>query len=309
MKLKILAVWLLLCVIWSSTWIFIKLGLRDLPPFGFAGVRFLIASSALALINLARGAHWPTARRDWALIALTGFLMFGVNYGALFWGEQRISSGLCAVLQATIPAFGLLFAHFYVPGERLTPMKIGGVALGLVGVAVIFSDEMHLGLNALAGSASVVCGAAAAAYGSVLIKARGGHLDPAVLSASQMIFGWVPLLLVGGATEGAPWRFHWTGQAVFALFYLALMGSSLAFCMMYWLTKRAEITRVMLISLVTPVAAVVIGAIVLNEKLAPRALLGGACVLAGLFLVIYRRSASAMEPIVPAAETMEGAEG
>ncbi len=310
MKLKIFAVWLLLCAIWSSTWIFIKLGLHDLPPFGFAGVRFVIASAVLVVVNLARGARWPRAGVDWALIALTGFLVFGVNYGSLFWGEQRITSGLSAVLQATIPAFGLVFAHIYVPGERLTPMKVGGVLLGLVGVTIIFSDQLHVaGTAALWGSASVVFGAVAAAYSSVLVKARGGHLDPAVLAAGQMVFGWVPLLLVGGWLEGAPWHFHWTRQAVFALFYLALMGSSLAFCLMYWLTRRTEITRVMLISLVTPVAAIIIGAMVLGETLAPRAALGGLCVLMGLGLVIYRGAPKPVDPDLMAAGELENAEG
>ena len=303
MNLRIFSVWLLLCAIWSSTWIFIKLGLHDLPPLGFAGVRFVIASGVLALVNLARGARWPRAGRDWGLIALTGFLTFGVNYGSLFWGEQRISSGLCAVLQATIPAFGLVFAHFYVPGERLTPMKTGGIALGLAGVAVIFSNQLQLaGATALWGSAAVVLGSVAAAYAGVLVKARGGNLDPSVLAAGQMIFGWVPLLLVGSWREGPPWRFHWTGQAVFALFYLALMGSSLAFCLYYWLARRTEITRIMLISLVTPVAAVVIGALVLGEKLDGRSALGGVGVLLGLGLVIFRRA-------TPPAGLPENAEG
>lgn len=308
LKLRILGVWLLLCVIWSSTWIFIKLGLHDLPPFGFAASRFVIASGVLVLVNTVRRAPWPRAGRDWVFMAWTGFLTFGVNYGALFWGEQRITSGLSAVLQATIPAFGLVFAHIYVPGERLTPMKTGGVALGLIGVTIIFSNELQLaGTAALWGSAAVVLGAAATSYASVLVKARGKHLDPAVLSAGQMIFGWVPLLLVGLWQEGAPWHFHWTRQAVFALFYLALMGSSLAFCLLYWLVRRTEITRIMLISLVTPVAAVIIGAAVLDETLAPRAALGGLCVLIGLGLVIYRRAATGRD--LPVGEVLENVEG
>lgn len=213
LNLRIFSVWLLLCAIWSSTWIFIKLGLSDLPPLGFAAARFVIASGVLVLVNIARGARWPRDPRDWALIALTGFLTFGVNYGSLFWGEQRITSGLCAVLQATIPAFGLVFAHLYVPEERLTPLKISGVTLGLAGVAVIFFNQLQLaGTAALWGSAAVVFGALAASYASVLVKARGKHLDPSVLAAGQMIFGWVPLLLAGCWLEGAPWRFHWRGR-------------------------------------------------------------------------------------------------
>ena len=295
----------MLCAIWSSTWLFIKVGLNDhLPPMWFAGLRFVVASGALMLVNRWRRAPLPRNADDWGLIAWTGFLVFTVNYGLLFWGEGRISSGLCAVLQATIPAFGLIFAHLYIPGERLTGPKIGGVALGLLGVGIIFSDQLHLaGTSALWGSAAIVVGAASASYSSVLVKAKGKHLDPAVLSAGQMICGWVPLCLLGACFEGAPWKFHWTGQAVFSLFYLALLGSSLAFCLMYWLVQRVEVTKIMLISLVTPVAAVIIGALVLNEKLSPHAMLGGLCVLLGLGLVIYRRA-----PVVPT-QALESAEG
>ena len=310
LNLRYLGVWLLLCTIWSSTWLFIKVGLNDqLPPLWFAGLRFVVASGVLGLWNLWRRTPLPRAASDWSLIACTGFLVFAVNYGLLFWGEARISSGLCAVLQATIPAFGLLFAHLYLPGERLTAPKIGGVALGLLGVGIIFSDELHLaGTSALWGSAAIVVGAASAAYSNVLIKAKGKHLDPAMLSAGQMVFGWVPLLVLGACFEGAPWKFHWTGHAIFSLFYLALLGSSLAFCLMYWLTQRVEITKIMLISLVTPVAAVVIGAFALGEKLSSHAMLGGVCVLLGLGLVIYRRTPAVGTLPAPAAEALENVE-
>ncbi len=243
------------------------------------------------------------------MIALTGFLTFTVNYGLLFWGEQRIASGLAAVVQATIPVFGLVFAHVYLPSERLTVPRVIGVLLGLAGVAVIFSDQFHVaGPLALWGSAAVVAGAASTAYASVLIKARGAHLDPAVLSAGQMLCGWVPLIALGFVFEGNPLRFHWTHQAVFCVFYLALLGSALAFCMMYWLVRRVKITSIMLISLVTPVAAVVIGAWWLQERLTAHALAGGLCVLAGLGLVIFRRTPQPAEEL-PAGEVLENAEG
>ena len=309
MNLLALLVWLALCVIWSSTWIFIKLGLQDLPPVFFVGLRFVIASAVLVLINVARRTPWPRAARDWRLIALTGFLTFTVNYGLLFWGEKQIASGLAAVLQATIPASGLVFAHLYLPGERLSAPKVLGVLLGLVGVGIIFSDEFHLaGPLALWGSAAVVVGAASTSYASVLVKARGSHLDPAMLAAGQMTCGWVPLVALGGLLEGNPLRFHWTGQAVFSLFYLALLGSALAFCMMYWLVRRVQITKIMLISLVTPVAAVLIGAWWLHERLTSHAFAGGVCVLLGLVLVIYRRAPRPVEDL-PAAGVLENVEG
>ena len=155
----------------------------------------------------------------------------------------------------------------------------------------------------------MVVGGTSTSYASVLVKARGRHLDPAMLSAGQMTFGWVPLLILGACFEGAPWRVHWSGSAVFSLFYLALLGSSLAFCLMYWLVQRVEITKIMLISLVTPVAAVVIGAFALGEKLSSHAMLGGLCVLLGLGLVIYRRASPTNAAAAPAAEVLENVEG
>src|ERR1041385_9344173 len=136
--MKARLVWLVLCGIWGSTWLFIKLGLADLPPFTFAGIRFVIACTILVLLIRIRGIQLPKARADWILLAITGILAFGLNYGLLFWGEQYISSGLAALLQATIPAFGLVFAHFHLPGERLSWSRIGGGLLGGCGVGGVF---------------------------------------------------------------------------------------------------------------------------------------------------------------------------
>ena len=127
MKARI--VWLILCGIWGSTWLFIKIGLADLPPITFAGIRFVIASLILTSLVLARRAPLPRTRRDWTLIAISGVLQFALNYGLVFWGEQRIPSGLAAVLQSTFPAFGLVIAHLYLPAERITGKKVIGVLL------------------------------------------------------------------------------------------------------------------------------------------------------------------------------------
>src|SRR5947207_1955429 len=170
MKARI--VWLILCGIWGSTWLFIKLGLADLPPLTFAGIRFLLASMILTAIVLARGVRWPRGREEWILIAIVGILQFTLNYGLVFWGEQHIPSGLAAVLQSTFPAFGLVIAHFYLPGERMTLLKVMGVLMGIVGIAIIFSDQLNVaGHMALFGSVALVLSAFFGSYGNVLVKA------------------------------------------------------------------------------------------------------------------------------------------
>jgi drug/metabolite transporter (DMT)-like permease len=285
-SMKARLVWLILCVIWGSTWLFIKLGLENLPPITFAGIRFVIASAILFLLIRARGIALPDNRRDWGLLAFTGVLSFTLNYGLVFWGEQHISSGLAAVLQSTLPAFGLVIAHFHLPGERMTWSKIFGVVLGFLGVAVVFSNQLAIaGGKALAGSVALVLSALFAAYSNVLVKAHGRKLDPAVLSGGQMFFGLIPLLLIGIPLEGNPFRFHWTPLAFVALLYLAVVGSVIAFMLYYWLVHKVDVTKTMLISLVTPVVAVVLGMVVLGEDLSWRTIAGGLMIMVGVRFV------------------------
>ena len=288
MKARI--VWLILCGIWGSTWLFIKLGLADLPPLTFAGIRFVLASIILSLLIFARGIRWPRTRQEWILIAVSGTLQFSLNYGLVFWGEQHISSGLAAVLQSTFPVFGFLIAHLYLPYERMTTEKLAGVLLGVCGVVVIFSDQLSMaGRLALFGSVALVASAFFGSYSNVLVKAYGQKIDPQVLAAGQMICGFPPLLILGIATEGNPLRFHWTPMAIASLAYLVIVGSVIAFWLYYWLVRHMDVTNTMLIALVTPVVAVVIGMIVLHEKLNWRLFAGGACIISGIGLIILRK--------------------
>ena len=289
--MKARLVWLVLCGIWGSTWLFIKLGLTALPPFTFAGIRFVIACTILFTWIRIRRLQLPKTRGDWTLLAVTGVLSFGLNYGLVFWGEQYISSGLAALLQATLPAFGLVFAHFHLPGERLSWAKIAGVILGVCGVAVVFSNQLAIsGRQALAGCVALILSAMFAAYANVLVKARGTNMDPAILAAGQMLFGVLLLLSVGLLLEGNPFQFRWTAVAVMSIFYLALVGSVIAFLLYYWLVLNIDVTKSMLIALVTPVVAVILGMIVLDEEIGRRTLIGGAMIMTGISFIVVRRA-------------------
>jgi drug/metabolite transporter (DMT)-like permease len=296
--MKARLVWLILCGIWGSTWLFIKLGLEDLPPLTFAGIRFVIACTILFSLIWIRRIPLPEDRNDWPLLAFTGFLSFTLNYGLIFWGEQHISSGLAALLQATIPAFGLVIAHFYLPTERMTVEKIVGVALGIVGVGIVFSHQLAVeGGKALAGSVAIVLSSALVAYSNVLVKARGKNLEPAILAAVQMLFGLVPLLLIGIPLEGSPLRFRWTWMAIVSLFYLAIVGSVIAFLLYYWLVRNMDVTNSMMIALVTPVVAVILGMIVLREELSWRTFIGGAMIIGGIGLIVFQKTRSSRREI------------
>ena len=286
-----LLIWLCLCGIWGSTWLAIKLGLRDLPPLTFAGIRFALAGMILGAIIALRGERLPWAARDWRLLAYTGFLTITINYSLVFWGEQYISSGLAALLSATVPLFGLPLAHRYVAAEPMTWRKVAGVLLGMVGIAIIFSGEFGIGgPRALWASVGIIVAALAAAHAGVLVKARGTHIEPVVLAGVQMAGGCIPLLVGGIALEGNPIGFHWTPLAFASLAYLTVLGSVVAFLMYYWLIRHTEVTGVLMIPLVTPFVAVLIGVLFVQEPIGWHTILGGGAIIGGVALAVVRKT-------------------
>jgi drug/metabolite transporter (DMT)-like permease len=282
----VILVWWATCLIWSTVWLFIRVGVRDIPPLSFAGLRLIIAVAVLLVILRLRGLRLPSTAREWRLIAGTGLLLLGLNYALVFWGAQHVSSGLLAVLQAATPAFGLLFARLVPRGESLTAAKVGGMVLGLAGVCLISWDQMRaVGAPALAGSLAVTAAAACVALAYVLVKAHGAALDPLVLCTGQMLVAIVPLVTAGLVLDGNPMQFHWTQRALISLVYLALAGSVAAFWLNYWLLARVEASAILAMSLVEPALAVLLGALVLGERLTRNAALGGVAVLVSVWLM------------------------
>src|SRR5947209_1985922 len=295
-KVAAIVAFVALCLIWSSTWLAIKFGLRDLPPISFVAIRFVIAVVVLLAISIGRVRLIPSGRGDFKLLAWTGVLMFCLNYALLFWAELYVSSGLSAVLQGTIPIFGMVFAHFIIPSEALRGARIAGALVALAGVAVICSRLLDFGgVLAFWGGVAIVLGAAGAALSNVYLKAHAIRLAPAMIAAWQMIFGLVPLIVAGLWLEGSPLRFHWTPRAIFCLFYLAIPGSALAFLLLYWLMPRMSVTNLQTISFITPPGAVLLGWLLGGESFNLWSLTGGALVLIGIWLIFRKAKPEELE--------------
>ncbi len=283
-------IWLILAVVWGTTWIFIKVGLGDLPPITFAAARFLLAVAILFPIIRIQKIPLPRTASEWKLMGLTGVLQFSLNYSLVFWSEQYISSGLAAVLQASITVFGLGLAWIFLPHEKITKLKVCAVVVGIIGVAVIFVDQLRIeSVMAFAGSVAIVVGAYAAAQASILVKAKAGAIHPASLVFSQMLCGLPLLLIYALIAEGNPLSHNWSWTAIVCVLYLTIAGTIAAFWLYYWLLARIESTKAMMISLVTPLIAVVIGNIFLGETLPAQTLVGGLLILASIALIVFRR--------------------
>jgi drug/metabolite transporter (DMT)-like permease len=146
------------------------------------------------------------------------------------------------------------------------------------------------------GALGIVAGGAGAAFSNVLLKRRALQLAPAMIAAWQMIFGTVPLLVVGLVVDGNPLHFRWTGMAIFCLLYLAVIGSALTFLLLYWLLPRIPVNNLQTISLITPPGAVAIGWLVGGETFSLWQLVGGALVLLGVWMIFRRSQPPEMKP-------------
>lgn len=269
------------CLIWGSTWLVIKVGLADFPPFRFAGLRMGLACLLLTPFAL-RGARMPT-RAERRAIAVSGFLQIFVSYALIFAAEKSIDSGMAAVLFASFPIWVSLFAHALLPGEPLRAATAAAAIVGMAGVAVLelpaVESAFHGGgvpLAALLPPASAI----ASAFANVWMKKRLSAVAPRVNLWGQTLIGSLLLLALSLAVEsGRPTR--WDGRAVASLAYLSIFGTVIAFLALFRLIPLVPMTAIGAIPLIDTLVAVTLGAILLRETVGPRLWIGGAMILAG----------------------------
>lgn len=282
MNPRVALVWVAVCLLWSSTFAFIRLGLQDVPPFTFAWLRLALAVAVLAPIAIV-GGHWRSLTgRDVAAVCVTGVLLLGVNYGLVFWGAQFVPSGLVAILLSGTPVLALAFG-WVLGSEGVNARKVLALMLGILGVAVIFGAEARAsGPSALLGGVAVFGASVCVAVAYVWLKTHGHHLPPTAVTALQSLAGLIPLMGLGIVTEGTPAFARWPATAWVALLYLALVASVLAFWLNYWLLQRMDASAMLMMGVAEVPIAVALGAVVFGERLPAGTLLGGTCVLVGV---------------------------
>lgn len=299
-----IALFALLCTIWGSTWIVIKEGYGGLGPFNVAGVRFLIAALIFAALVPLLHVRWPRGRKEWLLVLWVGSVLFALDYGLIYWGELSIDSGLTAVLFATLPLTTALFAHLYVPGERLTVRTLGGTLLAFAGVIALFADNLRIdpakALPMLAILASAVCAAAA----GVATKRHGRDLHPAALNAPAMLVGAL-LLFAASLATGDGLALPRDMQTWSAVLYLAIAGSVVTFFIYFTLLKSWSTTTMSFIAVFTPLIALALGFFVRGELMTPWAGLGAALILGGVGLAVTKGALRARAPRVRISDERE----
>jgi drug/metabolite transporter (DMT)-like permease len=279
---KIISVYILLCVIWGSTWLAIRLGLDSLTPFMSAGFRFVLASGIIMLFMKFRKVTVQLDKRSLLLYILLTFFSYAVPFALVYWGEQYVPSGLAAVLFAVYPFFIALFSYFAIPQEEIGLFKFSGMVIGFAGIVVIFSDQFGGNMSGyVAGMIAIVVSATMQAGVAVSIKKYGYHLNPLSMNFIPMLIAGILLLATGLLTENIS-SLRFDSNAVLSVTYLALFGSVITFTSYYWLLKHISIILLSLIAFITPVIALILGWIISDELLMSHQIIGSGMVLAGL---------------------------
>jgi len=277
-----LALYCLLILIWSSTWVAIKIGLEDCPPLLGAGIRFAVAGGVLLAFA---GAGRRPLGTDWRLVAILAVAPFALAYGLVYWGEQHIPSGLAAVLFGVLPLYTAFLSAIFLSGEPLRPGLIAGILIAMAGLALAFAESADSGDPelAVAGAAALAVAPLGASIGNISIKLRAAELDAVVLNGWAMLAGG--LLLLAASAIGESWgEAAWTAESVGSIAYLALIGSAVAFVVLTVLLRHISAQAMSFLAMMLPFGALVFGATLYSEEITVRALGGAALVAVGLLI-------------------------
>jgi drug/metabolite transporter (DMT)-like permease len=285
---KTLLAFAIIYLVWGSTFLAIRIGVREVPPLLLAGMRFFAAGIVLYAWMRATGTASPT-RREWASATLLAVLIFLVDYGLVFWAEQRVPSGITAVMLATIPVFTALAEIIILRTQRLT-FRLGiALVIGLAGVAVLVSRSVSFGDAPIesSGALALVVGAISWSLATVLSRKLTLPQSKVMSSGAQMLVGGI-LLILAAATFGEFQGFHArevSASAWLALLYLIVAGSIVGFTAYVWLIHHESPTKVGTYAYVNPVIAVVLGYFLGGEALGARTVLGTFLVLVSVVVI------------------------
>lgn len=276
---------LLLALLWGGSFLSIRIALNEIGPLTSVAHRTLWAAAILWFIILARGLPVPNAPRTWFAFGVMGLLNNAIPFTLMAWGQLHISSGLTSIFNAATAIFGVLAAALFFADEKLTRRKLCGVLIGFCGIAVAVGPRalLEFDIRSLA-QLAVIAGTVSYALASVWARKTLGAQPPMVAAAGMLTGGAIIMIPAGLVVEG-PMRFDLQPATLGAIAYYALCATAFAYLLYYRVLAMAGSGNLMLVTLVIPPIAIVLGALFLDETLPPQALAGFALVALGLLVI------------------------
>jgi drug/metabolite transporter (DMT)-like permease len=284
LKSKIIAGFATIYLVWGSTFLAIRLGVREMPPLLFSSARFLLAGALLCVLGLVFRERFPSSAREWRYVALFSILMVTISNGSTALALTHIPSNETALLTAG-SALWIAWLGSYGPrGHRLSVPSIIGLGLGLLGVALLVWPQAARPTGHVAWQAIVLFGSASFAVGTVIYRNAALPIGPMAFNASMMLMGgaWTGML---GLAKGELGEWRWSPGGLLAIVYLAVFGSALAYTAYAWLLRHTSADRVGTFAYVNPTIATVLGWAVLDERLTGAQIAGMLIVLVAVALV------------------------
>jgi drug/metabolite transporter (DMT)-like permease len=285
---KTLTAFAIIYFVWGSTFLAIRVGVREVPPLILAAMRFSVAGLVLYLWMMARGERSPSWR-EWKSASLLGLVIFVFDYGLLFWSEKRVPSGIAAVMLATIPAFMALSEIIFLRTQRLTFRLVLALLIGIGGVAVLMAHTLNLGgapIDKL-GAAALIFASISWSIASVMTRKLTLPNSKVMSAGAQMLSGGI-LLTLAAAAFGEFRNFHpatVSREVWLSLLYLIVAGSIVGFTAYVWLIHHESPTKVGTYAYVNPIVAVLVGYFLGGEALSARTVVGTLCVLVSVVVI------------------------
>ncbi|HET9344398.1 MAG TPA: DMT family transporter [Candidatus Limnocylindrales bacterium] len=276
----------LLGFMWGSSYLFIKIGVEDgLTPFTLIMLRLLIGFALLAVVVAAARESLPPFGRIYGHLFVMGAINIAIPFSLITWAEQTVDSSVAAILNAAVPLFVMIIAAIFLHDERLTSNRIVGLVVGFVGVAILVGfDPADLASGDLAGEIALIGSTISYAIGAVYSRRNIHGLRPMIPALFQVFFGLVITTVLAFVFE-SPFATTFTQESLFAVIWLGLLGSGLAYLLFFRILGRWGATRTSMVAYLLPIYGIVLGALVLNEPIDGRLIAGTALIIGGVALV------------------------
>ncbi|MEW5827428.1 MAG: DMT family transporter [Chloroflexota bacterium] len=283
MKAKHWIIFLLLGAIWSSSFMWIKIAVREVGPITLVAFRALFGLLFCAVVVFVQRVAWSRPFRDWFPLLLVGVTNVAIPFFLISWGEQTIDSAVASILDATVPLFTILIAHFLLHDDKITVPKLLGLIIGFAGIVVLMSKDIGASPGSLLGQAAVVVASMFYAGSAVYIR-KTTETVPGIMRSAGPLVSATAVMWLGTFIFESPVRIPQLGITWAALLWLGILGSGLAFVMAYYLIHEIGPTRTTMVTYLFPLGGVILGVIFLHEQLTWQLITGAVLIIASLVI-------------------------
>lgn len=292
MKTKHWIAFIALGIIWSSSFLWIKIGVQEASPMVLVAFRMLFGVlTALAVVFYQKEA-WPRDLKTWGIYAILGPTSLAIPIFLISWGEQSIDSAVASILNATVPLFTLIIAHFFLHDDKMTPQKVTGLLVGFAGIVILLSKDLLASAhNSVIGQAAVILASLFYAASAVYARKVTQHVPNAIRGAFPLLTATIFMWIIGPVTE-TPFTIPVLPITWIAALWLGVLGSGIAMILNYYLLHEIGPTRTTLVTYIFPPGGVILGVIFLNEELSWQLFAGAAFIIASLVVVNWKPKTS-----------------